>query len=384
MQVIKWIGGIIGVLLLVGIVLAATGKLAPLLFWAFVTWNKPDHDFDPALAVAPPNYSDRVYWAAHPSKADPADLIPEGVEVLYQQGEAPVDVFFIHPTGYLSGESWTSPMKLDSATEENTQWMMGNQASAFNGCCNVYAPRYRQASIFSYLVDTSTREQVLGFAYEDVADAFDYYIEHYNKGKPFLIASHSQGSHHGHRLLREKLDGTSLADRMVAAYMIGSVGYSYSESYFNALETITPCESPAQTGCVIHWDTYGDGGTEPTFLLGDEPSLCTNPLSWTVTTERVEASENLGAVESSGTYNTSVANQTSTGNTPKRLSAPLRNYTWARCSDGRLYVADQQGSVFDPGEQGEDKSYHVLDYQLFHMNIRSNAELRARTFLTTQ
>jgi hypothetical protein len=45
--------------------------------------------------------------------------------------------------------------------------MMANQASAYNGCCNVYAPRYRQANIFAYF--RGNRDEVL---------AFDYFLEH--------------------------------------------------------------------------------------------------------------------------------------------------------------------------------------------------------------
>ena len=50
---------------------------------------------------------------------------------------------------------------------------------------------------------------------------------------------------------------------MVAAYAIGSVGKSYNPSYFDSLESITPCEDATQNGCVIHWDVYGEGGEEP-------------------------------------------------------------------------------------------------------------------------
>jgi hypothetical protein len=37
----------------------------------------------------------------------------------------------------------------------------------------------------------------------------------------FIIASHSQGTHHSIRLLAEEIDGTDLYSRMVGAYIIG-------------------------------------------------------------------------------------------------------------------------------------------------------------------
>ena len=117
-----------------------TGNALPLISFLF----GPDHDFDPARAVAAPDYANESTWAALPSKADEADLVPAGIDAHGDQANAPVDAFFIHPTGYLRGASWNSPIDLESATEENTRWMLANQASAFNGCCRVYAPRYRE------------------------------------------------------------------------------------------------------------------------------------------------------------------------------------------------------------------------------------------------
>ena len=383
MTVLKYVGMVLGILVLLVAVSAATGTLGPLMFASYVYFNGPDHEFDPTLAVAAPDYADEQYWAALPSKVDEADVLPRGVKPEFDQGSAPVDVLFLHPTGYLSGESWTSPMEIESTTEENTRWMLANQASQFNGCCNVYAPRYREASIFAYLKgDSELRETVLGFAYEDVARAFDYFIEHYNEGRPFILASHSQGTHHGERLIKERIDGTPLADKLVAAYMIGSVGKSFSKTYFDSLQNIVPCESETQTGCVIHWDVYGDGGEEPEFSMGDEPSLCTNPLSWTVSTDRIEASENLGAVPNVGLYNINGSDQTPTGQTFDESHSPLANHTWAQCRDGRLYVSDQsENELFNTSiGGGADKSYHGLDFQLFHMDVRQNVRARVENY----
>ncbi len=51
---------------------------------------------------------------------DEADMIPEG-ESGVDQSNSPVDVFFVHPTGYLKGDHWTDPL------EENQQpWRTPN------------------------------------------------------------------------------------------------------------------------------------------------------------------------------------------------------------------------------------------------------------------
>ena len=75
-------------------------------------------------------------------------------------------------------------MDLKSGTEENTEFMMANMTSAFNGCCDVYAPRYREANIFAYYGEADRREEVLNFAYQDVKRAFEFYLEHNNAAVP--------------------------------------------------------------------------------------------------------------------------------------------------------------------------------------------------------
>ena len=215
-------GILFGLFLLSSVFLYVTGYGAHLAGMAFFNYQEPDGVFDPEQAVDAPDYNNVAFWAALPTTVDPADLVPAGIAA-GSQGERPIDTFFIHPTGFLTSGSWTSPMNPDSGTEENTQWMMANQASAYNGCCNIYAPRYREANIFVYFsADIKRRDAVLDFAYQDVKRSFEYFIEHYNEGRPFIIASHSQGTHHAIRLLKEVVDRSDLHKRMVAAYIIGS------------------------------------------------------------------------------------------------------------------------------------------------------------------
>ena len=49
-------------------------------------------------------------------------------------------------------------------------------------------------------------EGALDQAYEDVLAAFDYFLANFNDGRPIIIASHSQGTVHGARLLADRFD----------------------------------------------------------------------------------------------------------------------------------------------------------------------------------
>ncbi len=202
-------------------------------------------------------------------------LVPAGVA-----SPAPnpgVDVFFVHPTGYLTGGDWNSPLDPNTGTEENTKWMMANQASVFNGCCAVYAPRYREATIYRYIS-----------APPDIAKkAADSPMPTSTAPSPissstipregrFIIASHSQGTEHAFRLVRERIDGTPLEGQFVAAYLIG---LDITDKQAGALKTIRVCATATDLRCIIHWATFGEGFAEPQFDTKDK-LVCVNPLNW--------------------------------------------------------------------------------------------------------
>lgn len=377
MKALKIVGMSFMLIVLLAILLSVSGLGGRIFFMAFAAYNKPEGTFDPADAVAAPDYSEIENWAALPTTSDYADLVPKGISV-GAQGEFPVDVFFIHPTGFLTSASWTSPMDVNSGTGENTRLMMANQASAFNGCCNVYAPRYRQANIFAYFGKAEERDRVLGFAYRDVRRAFDYFINHYNQNRPFIIASHSQGTHHALRLLDDVIDPSDLHKRMVAAYLIGSTVIPVSPSWFDAMSHIKACAQEDDLHCVIHWDSKPEDA--PAYER-PEPSLCTNPLSWRTDEEIADATLNKGALPRAGKHNDALgkvpdkaAIQKVTG-----LKQPISALASARCKGGTLYVGEPAASGFEIDRMG---TYHLLDYSLFYMNIHNNAKLRAQSLLS--
>ena len=95
---------------------------------------------------------------------------------------------------------------------------------------------------------------------------------------------------------------------------------------------------------------------------------------------------NAGAVVPAGTYNMNFggSDDSATGQRFESLSAPVPGQTWAQCENGSLYVESQHGNDFSAMGSGEMDSYHGLDYALFYMNIRNNAQLRAARYLGQQ
>lgn len=359
--------------------------------------------FTPNVAYAPestpraPDYSQPAMWIAHPDYRDNADLVPPGVEGGDQQATAAVDTFYIHPTTYYNDAGWNQPLDDARANEMVEQVVVSYQASVFNGCSRVFVPRYRQATLGAYFVPVEQSRQAFAVAYDDVAAAFAHYIEHLNQGRPFIIAGHSQGSMHALRLL-EQIHNTPLQKRLVAAYIIGYV--VPLDKFERSFAAIPACASATDTGCVVSYNTFaidaeGDAGPTRRQWYGDtlmpgKPgfahALCTNPLTWTSDDRQAPASSHLGAVPpvlegnqpgltdllfGEGAFGTEVT----------RLPAPLPGLVSARCHQGKLWVPHPAEETLAGNEL--DGSYHNIDYTLFYMDIRNNAQQRVKAFLST-
>jgi hypothetical protein len=217
--------------------LAMTGQTLAVLF----ALTGPQGGFEPTAQSPAPNYAEMSNWAALPQTQDLADQTPASVSP--RSLAAHVDVFFIHPTGYIKASQWTSPMNPVSSTEDNTRWMLANQASVFNGCCEVYAPRYREGALKIFFGDRREKDIVLDFVYSDIDAAFTYFLDHFSKGRPFIIAGHSQVSSLAMRLIERRIDGTPLRERLVAAYLIGSPAGDVSDTRVSRLSSVGACES---------------------------------------------------------------------------------------------------------------------------------------------
>ena len=338
--------------------------------------GRPDHTFNPKDAAPQLDYSKESSWASLPLKTDEADLIPAG-ERGVDQLNSKVDVFFVHPTGYLKGNHWTDPLEKESSTKENTQWMMANQASVFNGCCSIYAPHYRQASIYSYYDTDKVRQEIHSFVYQDVKKAFEYFIQNYSNGRPFIIASHSQGTHHSIRLLAEEIDGTNLYSRMIGAYIIGG---EISKSWMKKMNNIYTCDGPKELGCLVHWDTINVKLINKD-MQRFKNNICVNPITWKNEGPISNLKDSKGAVHISGNFAIDlIGDDAAKGEVFGPLEAPIKQYVQAQCKNGILFASDQTGTRFQ-GFGGSSGNYHGLDFALFYMDIRENAILKVKTYM---
>ncbi len=333
------------------------------------TFGSPARPFDAAQVPPEPDYARADAWLAFPGRGGLERSTPPGMAAV-EEGAAPADVFFIHPTTYQQSDVWnvayTVPSEFDPAV------LLG-QASAFNGCCRIFAPHYRQASLRAL----EKSRPAVALAYADVARAFRHFIAHENHGRPFLIAAHSQGAMHAVRLLQAEILGTPLQARLVAAYVVGA----YAPSDFGTIG-LPICDDARQTGCILSWNTSQKGRTGAFRLVRDKtywwrgrekdkgqpPAICVNPLTW-----RRE-----GAAPAAANPGSLPFPKARAGAPGRTLTALTPHLTGAACEAGLLDVDIPWSAPrgFQDVLSVLFGSYHLGDYGIFYAAIRRNAPER--------
>jgi len=312
----------------------------------------------------PTNYSNPEHWLSLPASA-----------------EKEVDVFYLYPT------AWQKVNKDDpNICEINNPSMLNGsksafarQATAFETVGNIYAPYYRQVdSAYKSTLSLEEQDRIeRGIPKSDVFAAFDYYIQNYNNGRPFILAGHSQGSNELAYLLSEYMkENPGVYDRMIAAYIIG---YSITGEYLAKNPHLKFAHGPDDTGVIISYNTEAPNveGNNPVVLPG---AIAINPIIWTRTEKLATAEENLGSITlyKNGSV---VLNE-------KGEFLRVKNYADARVDmeKGVLICSTADVEKLSPGNQIFPKGvYHSFDYPFYYYNIRENAANRVKHFnaLTT-
>lgn len=302
-----------------------------------------------------PDYSNLNYWAASPFKEDPSDEVPKSLSGSAKDSVA--DVFFIYPTSYTDSgmpDGWNANIDDEKINSKTDKESILYQASVFNKYCRVFAPRYRQANLEAfYTKDKEVADAALDTAYQDVKKAFEYYLQHYNNGRPIIIASHSQGTWHAGRLLKEYFEGKPLEKQLVCAYIIGLPVF---KGYFTELK---PCQNASSTGCFVSWRTFQEGYEAPYVESETRKAYVINPLTWTMDTTLAPAYLLKGAVL-------------------RNFNKVIPGLVHAQIHGNVLWVNKPKffGSFFI-----HTKNYHIADYNLFYENIRENVGTRIKSFL---
>ena len=294
------------------------------------------------------------------------------------------DTFYVYATEYImTSMAEGAP---EYADMENAEMLEGAaaeymlHATAYADSTNVFMPYYRQVGLrYAGVVwkrDGIFDASVAGMPYGDIVAALDYYFEHYNNGRPFIIAGHSQGSAIIKMVLKKYfVEHPDYYKRMIAAYPIG---YAFTKDEFKTYPHMKFATGECDTGVIITWNTEGPKNREvnaDTCVL-QPGSMSINPLNWKLDDTYAPASMNLGSL---------FPNKDTGKLEIQDLGADAQVFpdrgvvvTHAMGEKMTEEIAKVVAEFFGPdGRHGED-------YALFYCNIKDNVAKRISAYMANR
>ncbi|OYW78828.1 MAG: hypothetical protein B7Z26_09145, partial [Asticcacaulis sp. 32-58-5] len=321
------------------------------------------HNMDPKVPFQTyqrppaPDYSQSTGWYLNPTLSRTAS-------------SRKADVFFVHATSYSASKEWLGPINDPTASNEVLQMQLPNYAAPFATEGNVYAPRYRQAGLYSMLTKREDAREARQFAYGDVDKAFEMFLNQRRSGRGLVLVGIEQGGLIVDRLLKTRvLTNPQLYSELIAAYMIETIvpASEYQDGALNA------CNSRSQTGCVIAYMSVDDGRPDQALQaerkaliwnennnlmpLGQEKALCVNPIMGNTSEEDIDARLSLGAANATG-----LEWDTPPALVPRKVSA--------RCRGGMLYVTRPNSPTFEDDGAWISRM-KINSYNLFYGDIKT-------------
>ena len=311
-----------------------------------------------------PDYARAESWAALP------------VQPAQPGADAPAaDVFFVHPTTYDGGRDWNGPITDPESRRRLEREVLPNWLEPYRRAGRLFAPRYRQASLYARLTLRDDALEARAFAYRDVRRAFGEYLRAWSAGRPLLIVGVEQGGSLAARLAAEAAADPALKLRLAAVHLLQTSELVEAHTPGAALPA---CAAPDATGCVVAYAAAPqgdlrapdrllakaaawtpDGHLEP---VGSRPVLCVNPVTGALDRPAAPETAARGAANA-------------TGLEPGVRPAFLPGQVATHCRDGLLrYSAPRSPALKRPGDWAA--ALRAPPFNLFYLDLEADAERR--------
>ena len=232
-----------------------------------------------------------------------------------------------------------------------------------------FAPYYRQIGLNVYEMPEEDREPYLEIAYEDGKDAFEYYWETCNDGRPIILAGFSQGADMCLRLMKDFFAQDDRMEQLVACY---AIGWRVTEDDLQEFPHLKMASGESDTGVIVSFNSEAETVTDSLMIPAGTRTLAINPLNWKTDSTFADKSLNKGAcfTDYSGSILTEIPELTGA------YLDPIR---------GALKVPDVSPADYPAGLSiFTDGIYHLYDYQFFYRNLQENVQTRIRTYMQQQ
>lgn len=279
---------------------------------------------------------------------------------------ASADMFFICPTVYSGTDDSFNMDMNDEKVKSDFLGATNMEKGIYDEDCRFFAPYYRQAGLNVYEMPEDEREKYLDIAYEDVEDAFLYYIDNYNNGQPIILAGFSQGADMSIRLLKECFADEDINSHLVACY---AIGWNITDEEINEYPHLKFAAGEDDTGVIISFNSEAEEVTDSIIIPEGMHTLSINPLNWKTDSTPASKEENIGAcfTDYDGNIVSEIPNLTGAYIDPVR---------------GALKVTDVKPEEYPPVLSiFESGIYHIYDYQFFYRNLQENVGVRLESYL---
>lgn len=229
---------------------------------------------DPKVAHA--DYSNAALWLCKPGMSDDKCKINLDATIIKANGQTSIekykpasdpkiDCFFVYPTVSLD-TGWQSDFDADKMEIDDIKL----QFARFGSVCRQFAPIYRQTTLTALRVASGgpapagERPAAGVGGYNDVVDAWNWYIANENKGRGVVLIGHSQGAGVLARLIAAEIEGKLAQKQLISGIILGSaVMVPPDADVGGTYKTIPLCRAEDQTGCVISYASFRDTNPPP-------------------------------------------------------------------------------------------------------------------------
>lgn len=359
----RWL--ILGAIVLFAILFALAAWISRhQIYQSFLDPGEPFQTYSPP---AEPDYAEADAWHLAPSPS----------------GEEPA-VFFVHGTTFAGGSEWNAPIDDADAAEAVTGVEIPNYAGPFREIGAVFAPRYRQAALYTFMNNREDSVLARELAAEDVLNAFDAFLLRIGEDRPFVIAGAGQGGIHAlHVLSRRVAPSDDLRSRLIAAYLMETP--VALELFTERLASLPPCQTPESIRCVLAYDSARPEEADRIRIITERSQtwspngrlaltlgrglLCVNPILGAVSTDFAPARLHRGGAVAAG-----IEEDT--------LPPILTGQTGAQCVDGVLMTEQPSSpSLRRPDRLGE--TFRIPPFNLFYEDLRFDAAHRTERLIAT-
>ncbi|MBR1861453.1 MAG: DUF3089 domain-containing protein [Lachnospiraceae bacterium] len=301
-------------------------------------------------------------WKSSPEKGtDYSDMNNWAYFALGEEKEA--DLFLVCPTVDMKDEY---NMSLDdSETKASFLGALNMERGIYEETTRMYAPYYRQAAMKVYGLERDKWNDYMSIAYRDVSDAFAYYLENENEGRPVVLAGFSQGADMCLRLAEEYFGDRKLNSQLVAIY---AIGWPLTKEMCEKFPQLVPASGEDDTGVVISIDCEAPEVEETFIYPSGQKGLTINPLNWKTDSTPADKSLNKGACFTD--YSGGITSETA-----------MLCGCYIDEERGVIKVTDIDAQDYLPFVPGlPEGAYHIYDYQFFFRNLQENVKVRVDAF----